>query len=84
MTLAELQRIKQWHVAHRAGHPVEYHLWDAVLTLWLVGWIGWMPVLLFDALWSAPLCVLGMSLPSLYVHWRQRAHAARRVRCDWA
>jgi hypothetical protein len=30
------------------------------------------------------LCLAGMSLPSLYVHWRHRAHAARRVRCDWA
>jgi hypothetical protein len=25
MKLAELQRIGQWHVAHRADHPVEYH-----------------------------------------------------------
>ena len=31
MTLQELQRIKQWHVAHRADHPLEYHLWDVCL-----------------------------------------------------
>ena len=29
MTLEELQRIKQWHVDHKADHPLEYHLWDA-------------------------------------------------------
>ena len=36
MTLNELQRIKQWHVAHKADHPLEYHLWDLVLTLWVL------------------------------------------------
>ena len=44
MTLNELQRIKQWHVAHRADHPVEYHLWDAMLTLWVMGWVGFLAV----------------------------------------
>lgn len=39
MTLEELQRIKQWHVDHKADHPLEYHLWDAVLTFWLRGWV---------------------------------------------
>ena len=33
LTLSELQRIKQWLVAHREEHPVEYNLWDAVLTV---------------------------------------------------
>ena len=41
--LTELQRIKKWHVAHRGEHPLEYHLWDTVLTLWLMGWVGWLP-----------------------------------------
>ncbi len=44
MTLNELQRIKQWHVHHRQDHPLEYHLWDAMLTLWLMGWVGWLPL----------------------------------------
>jgi hypothetical protein len=83
VTLDELQRIKQWHVAHRAEHPLEYHLWDATLTVWLMGWVGWIPTLAFDAVWAAPACMLAMSAPGLYVAWRQRAHRARRLRCDW-
>ena len=35
ITLSELQRIKQWHVDHRDDHPLEYQLWDGLLTLWL-------------------------------------------------
>lgn len=84
MTLDELQRIKQWHVAHRADHPVEYHLWDAVLTLWLMGWVGWLPALAFGAAWATPLCMTAMFAPSLYVAWRAKAHRARKLRCDWA
>jgi hypothetical protein len=83
MSLAELQRIKRWHLAHRQDHPVECQLWDAVLTLWLAGWVGWLPVLLFELLWLLPLCLLGVSTPTLYVRWRLRAHAAHRLRCDW-
>lgn len=83
LTLAELHRIKQWHVAHRAQHPLEYHLWDAVLTVWLMGWMGWLPALALEALWALPLCLLATLCPTLYVEWRARAHAARRLRCDW-
>ncbi|HYF16954.1 MAG TPA: hypothetical protein VEA40_03735 [Ramlibacter sp.] len=83
MTLSDLQRIKRWHVDHRDTHPVEYHAWDAVLTAWLMGWVGWLPAFAFDALWAAPLCMLGMALPNLYVGWRARADRQRRLRCDW-
>jgi hypothetical protein len=83
MTLDELQRIKRWHVAHRADHPVEYHLWDAMLTLWLMGWVGWLPAFAFGAVWATPLCMLAMFAPTLYVAWRVRAHRTRRLRCDW-
>ncbi|MGV3569999.1 MAG: hypothetical protein ACO1PB_05320 [Ramlibacter sp.] len=83
MTLEELHRIKQWHVNHRADHPLEYQVWDATLTVWLMGWVGWLPTLAFDAFWAAPLCMLAMFAPSLYVGWRLRAHRARRLRCDW-
>jgi hypothetical protein len=83
MTLDELQRIKQWHVDHRSDHPVEYHLWDAMLTLWLMGWVGWLPAFAFEAMWAAPLCMTAMFAPTLYVTWRCRAHRAQRLRCDW-
>ena len=83
MTLDELQRIKQWHVRHRSDHPVEYQLWDVMLTVWLMGWVGWIPAFAFDALWPAPLCATAMCAPTLYVTWRLKAHKAKRVRCDW-
>jgi hypothetical protein len=83
MSLDELQRIKQWHVDHRSDHPVEYHLWDAMLTLWLMGWVGWLPAFAFEAMWAAPLCMTAMFAPTLYVAWRGKAHRARRLRCDW-
>ena len=70
MTLTELQRIKQWHVAHRLDHPVEYHLWDAMLTLWVLGWVGWLPAFAFDQIWTLPLCAMAVAAPGLYLAWR--------------
>lgn len=84
MPLAELQRIKQWHLRHRSDHPLECQLWDMMLTLWVMGWVGWIPAFAFDALWAAPFLAMAMSAPTLYVTWRVRAHRARRLRCDWA
>ena len=83
MTLNELQRIKQWHVAHKADHPLEYHLWDLVLTVWMLGWVGWFPIIAFGEPWTAPLCLMGIFGPSLYVTWRTRAHLRHTLRCDW-
>jgi hypothetical protein len=82
MGLNELQRIKRWHVAHRADHPLEYHLWDAMLTLWMMGWVGILPVVTLNA-WLLPLCALGISAPQLYVHYRVQAHSQHTLRCDW-
>ena len=83
ISLAELQRIKRWHVAHQAEHPVEYQLWEAVLTLWVMGWVGWLPAFAFDAWWALPLCAVAMAAPGLYIGWRAKAHALQRVRCEW-
>ena len=83
LTLAEMQRIKQWHVAHRDDHPLEYQLWDALLSLWLMGWIGCWAAFALDAWWAWPWCVLAMGAPRLYVSWRWHAHQNHRLRCDW-
>lgn len=83
MKLDDLQRIKMWHVGHRSTHPVEYHLWDMMLMLWMAGWIGWLPVLVLHSTWAIPLCVLAIAAPDLYTAWRVRAHRLHRVRCDW-
>ena len=84
MTLNELQQIKRWHVAHRYDHPVEYHLWDVMLTLWMMGWVGWLPAFAFGAMWTAPLLMLAMAAPTLYVGWRMKAHREGKLRCDWS
>ncbi len=83
LTLKDFQRIKQWHVAHRAEHPFEYQLWDLVLVCWVLGLVGWLPAFAFDALWALPLCLGGVAAPNTYVGWRARAHANQRLRCDW-
>ena len=83
MKLDELHRIKQWHLAHRHTHPVETRLWDMMLMLWVAGWIGWLPVFEFGALWTVPVCLLAICAPDLYTGWRARAHRLHRLRCDW-
>jgi hypothetical protein len=83
LTLPQLKKLKEWHIAHQRTQPVEYEVWNAVLTVWLMGWIGFLPALAFDAAWALPLCVLGVLAPQLYVHARARAHADGRLRCDW-
>ena len=83
LTLAQLQRVKNWHVAQQGARPVEYQIWEAVLTVWVMGWIGWLPAYAFEAPWAYPLCLLGVFAPRLYVRLRARAHAMQRLRCDW-
>lgn len=83
MSINELARIKRWHVDHKAQRPLEYHLWDAMLTLWVMGWVGILPALLFNP-WILVACALGASAPSLYVHYRLLAHQRHTLRCDWA
>lgn len=83
LSLAELQRIKRWHVAHRHDHPLEYQLWDLMLIGWLMGLIGLLPVTLLWGWWAAPLCAMAFLLPTAYVAWRAKAHALGLMRCDW-
>lgn len=83
LTLAEIQRIRNWHLVHRDAHPLEYQLWDAVLCLWLMGWVGWLPAFVLDQFWACPLCLLASGAPQLYVAWRRHAHLMQRLRCDW-
>ncbi len=83
ISLNKLHRIKKWHVLHKVGHPLEYQLLDAVLTIWLMGWVGVLPVFALDEEWLSPLCLLAMTLPNLYIGWRIAAHNEHRLRCDW-
>lgn len=83
LSLNKLQRIKKWHVEHRAEHPLEYQVWDAMLILWVMGRVGWLPAFALDAPWAYPLCLLAMLAPDLYATARSRAHQSQKIRCDW-
>ena len=48
-----------------------------------MGWVGWLPAVALDAEWLLSFCVLGISLPNLYIAWRVAAHEHHRLRCDW-
>lgn len=83
VSLKMLQRIKKWHVAHKAEHPFEYQLLDGVLILWIMAWVGWLPAFALEVEWLLPLCLLGMTLPNVYIGWRVAAHNQQRLKCDW-
>ena len=84
MKLDDLHRIRNWHVAHRHTHPVEGRIWESMLTLWVTGWVGWVPVYACDLIWGLPLCVACIAAPGAYVALRLKAHRAQKVRCDWS
>ena len=83
MTLHQFHELKVWHARKGRRHPVEKALWDAVLTFWLVGWVGGAAALLLGLAWAELACLGVIFLPSLYVALRRRLHATRRLRCDW-
>jgi hypothetical protein len=83
MTLRQLALIKRWHVQHRHRHPVEFQAWDAMLTAWMLGWIGAPAALILDAPGGMVGCVFLTLLPSLYVWCRESLHRRGRLRCDW-
>ncbi len=83
MNLRQMSELKRWHVAHRDAAPLETHAWDAVLTLWLLGWMGPAPALLLGWVWLELLCVPMFFAPPLYVRLRAWLHARGALRCDW-
>lgn len=83
LTLVDLQRIRLWHLEHRLDHPLECQSWDLMLSLWLMGWVGWLPAFALEMSGAWPLCLLASGAPELYVRWRRRAHQRARLRCDW-
>ena len=83
MRLAQLHDLKVWHQLHWRRHPLEKNNWDAVLTFWLAGWVGFPTAWLTHTTWAEAACVPLVFLPGLYVALRHRLHRARIVRCDW-
>lgn len=83
MTLQQLQQLKRWHVEHRVDHPVEYHLYDLVLTSWMLGWMGAPAALILGNEPWLVACALAFAMPAAYVAWRTWLHRRGRLRCDW-
>lgn len=83
MNLNQLVAMKNWMDAHRPGRPVEYHAWDAVLTLWLMGWMGAPAFMMLDDPWAVVACVALFFMPPAYTRLRRRLHLRQRLRCDW-
>ena len=83
MTLAQFESLKTWHQRHWREQPLEKHVWDIVLTLWLAGWVGIPPAFVVHAGWAEVVCFALLFLPSVYVAVRRRLHRIGLVRCDW-
>jgi hypothetical protein len=82
MRLHEFHSLKTWHQKH-GRHPVEKNVWEAVLTLWLIGWVGAPTAFLVNAGWAEAACLSVLFLPGIYVALRRRLHRAHLLRCDW-
>ena len=82
MTLQQFQSLKSWH-SHHHNRPMERNTWDAVLTLWMCGWIGGAAALVLSAPWAWVACFGLLFVPNAYVGLRARLHAQGRLRCDW-
>jgi hypothetical protein len=83
VTFAQLTAMKAWMNAHRHGQPIEYHACDAVLTLWLMGWMGAPAFIVLDDPWAVLGCVALFFAPPGYLRLRRRLHERHRLRCDW-
>ena len=83
MTLEQFHSLKVWHQLHLRRSPVEKHVWDVVLTLWLMGIVGGPAAFLIHRGWAIGACFVLLFLPSAYVGLRRRLHRWHLLRCDW-
>ena len=83
MRLQQYQELRIWHLREGRRHPVERTVWDTVLTLWMLGWVGSPTAFLVNAggLECAGICAI--FLPGIYVAIRRLLHRKRLLRCDW-
>lgn len=40
VTIDNLHRLRLWHVQQRREKPREFQLFNTVLTVWMMGWVG--------------------------------------------
>jgi len=82
-TVERLHRVKLWMIEHKAQCPMEYHVFDGVLTLWVLGWVGIFPSLVLLQWWGLALCAIATQIPAIFIAWRYHLHHRKRLRCDW-
>jgi hypothetical protein len=82
MRLNDFHALKTWHRQH-GRHPVEKNVWDAVLTIWLTGWVGSPTAFMVHSGWAEAACLSVLFLPGLYVTMRRRLHRHGLLRCEW-
>jgi len=63
MTLDQLHDLKLWHQRHLRERPVEKQVWDTVLTLWMMGWVGAPVAFLIHFGWALVLAFPLVSCP---------------------
>ena len=83
MNLTQFQDLRHWHLRHWHDQPLEKQLWDSVLTLWVIGWVGGPAALLLREPGFMLLCLALLFLPQAYVALRRSLHRRKRLRCDW-
>lgn len=83
MTLEQMATIKRWHLNHPRPASVEFQVWDAMLTCWVLGWMGLPVALLLGSMVGTALCVPLFYAPAAYVTLRRRLHRRQVLRCDW-
>jgi hypothetical protein len=83
MTLQQFCELRAWHLRQGRRHPVEKHLWDMVLTVWLAGWVGAPSAFLLHAGWAGVGCFGAVLVPGGYVALRRWLHRKHWLRCDW-
>jgi hypothetical protein len=83
MTLDQFHDLKVWHSRHAGDRPLEGHVWNGVLTLWVAGWVGLPAAWLSGMETVAVLCLALLVLPQVYVAARRQLHRRHLLRCDW-
>lgn len=83
MTLQQLATIKRWHLTHPRPGSLEQQVWDAILTCWILGWMGVPPALVLAPELGVAACIGLFLAPTLYVRLRARLHRRGILRCDW-
>jgi hypothetical protein len=81
VTLEQFHAIRHWHQGHFC--PIEKQVWDAVVTLWVSGWMAIPVVFLIGRPLLAGAGIVAWFLPGAYVVVRRRLHRAAWLRCDW-